>query len=303
MAVSQALCATSCAQAEDAVLPSAIAAPEPTAVAANAGAAWCLRLPKEEQVLYRGVVSFDSAGIGGGQMMYPAVNAASFVAAIVTHGFIVGGIKKGQKDRMQAAADEVLTPYKEILDSYRYADLMERGLEKSTFGSSRHLVANAEKSSGEIVVESLPVFSVTQDRRALIVDNVVLVQYPGSLSGEAYRNTIRVVSRPRSGEDTTAFWTQNQGLQLKAESEQLFAQSLDLALADAQSASMLTKNTGSFKTVRYLEGETKKMERGQVISEECQRVVLRNLRGWIMSVPTAADVPPEPICASAPRVR
>src|SRR5258708_14404641 len=33
---------------------------------------WSLRLPKEDYVVYKGVVSFDGTGAGGTSMLYPA---------------------------------------------------------------------------------------------------------------------------------------------------------------------------------------------------------------------------------------
>ncbi|UUZ52375.1 hypothetical protein LP419_22905 [Massilia sp. H-1] len=62
----------------------------------------------------------------------------------------------------------------------------------------------------------------------------------------------------------------------------MFAQSLDIALADVQA----TPGTAApFKTVRFTEGGAERMERAQVLSEKCGQIVLRTLRGNLMSVP------------------
>jgi hypothetical protein len=39
------------------------------------------------------------------------------------------------------------------------------------------------------------------------------------------------------------------------------------------------------RTVRYRLGGEERMERAQVLSERCDRLLIRNLRGWLMSVP------------------
>jgi hypothetical protein len=77
------------------------------------------------------------------------------------------------------------------------------------------------------------------------------------------------------------FWNANDGVAIKTESVRLLAESLDLALDEI--ATGLGQDRPQ-RTVRYMEGKAEKMERGQILKEQCNRVVLKNLRGWLMSV-------------------
>lgn len=44
-----------------------------------------------------------------------------------------------------------------------------------------------------------------------------------------------------------------------------------------------------FRTIRYVEGTAEKMERAQLVSEHCGRLVIKTLRGSLMSVPVKAS--------------
>jgi hypothetical protein len=104
------------------------------------------------------------------------------------------------------------------------------------------------------------------------------------------------VSTPHKiqGQDLAAHWGDDEARTLKAESAQLMALSLAIALAQSD-APVAPAGTASapFRTVRYLQGKKELFERAQVLDEHCGRALIRNLRGWLMSVPLArpaADV-------------
>src|SRR6185436_12077332 len=85
------------------------------------------------------------------------------------------------------------------------------------------------------VVESTPVFAMTQDQKAIVMENAVLVYAPGA-SAASYQNLVRVVSQPKPNADPADYWNANQGEKLKDESAILLAHSLDLALREATRA-------------------------------------------------------------------
>lgn len=255
-------------------------------VAASGSASWSLRLAPDERVVYRGMVSFDGAGAAGAPMMYPAPNVAGLLAAVITHGLIVEAAKKEQKNRLQESADFVLSSYRAILDTFTYRDLMRRALEKTPAGPRGKLIEAAADSGRDRLVECAPVFSLTQDQRAIVLDNAVAIVTPGAPPAAAYRSTLRVVSTASAAEDPVAYWTANDGERLKEASAQLVAESLDIAFADA--AAVTTESEAvPFRTIRYREGAGEKIERAQVLSNRCGRMVIRTLRSSLMSVPVA----------------
>lgn len=255
-----------------------------------ADAPWSLNLPKEEAVVYRGLANMDTAGGQDGAMMYPAPNVAGFVAAIITHGLLADSQNSRQKQALQDTADKVLRPYRPLLDGYKYPELMQAALDKTPWGGARTLVGPAQPRGTGWVVESLPFFSMTQDQRALVLDNLVSVYPPGETAKPLYQSTIRVVSQARMLPDMEKYWKDDAGAALKAESTSLLAHSLALALQET--AKPAAADAPAFRTVRYREGEAEKMERAQVISQACQRQVIRTLRGGLMSVPSAAAAEP-----------
>lgn len=247
-------------------------------------ARWCLRLPQGEHVTYQGVVSFDNAGAGTGSIVYPAPNVGGLIAAIITHGLLVESTKKGQKDRLRATADEVLAPYKSILDKFTHRDLMRRAADKAPAGTDAQLVEESSDTGSQRVVESAPVFSLTQDQTAIILDNAIAIHMPGAAT-TSYKNTIRVISAAMDQADPVAFWTANDGEKLKDESAKLVAESLEIALRDTAVTAM--PDTIAYRTIRYREGAAEKIERAQILGAQCDRLLIRNLRGTLMSVPAS----------------
>lgn len=248
---------------------------------------WSMRLPEMENVLYQGVVNHDAAGTGTGSMLYPAPHPAVFLAALITHGIINESVKSSQKTKLQEEADKVLLPYQAVLAGYRYNELMQPGLARIPFGGGKKLIGHSEKSATDWLVESTPVFSMTQDQSAIILDNLISIYAPGQQESAEYKNIVRVVSRPWNGQDPMSHWSAENGRKLKEASVGLFAESVDIALNDAMDRAK--PNNLAHKTFRYLEGGTEKMERGQLIREQCDRVVIRTLRDAPMSIPVRRD--------------
>lgn len=244
---------------------------------------WSLLLRNDGKVDYKGVASSDIAGAGTGQILYPAPSALGLLAAVITHGIIVGSVKSSQQDKELEAANRVLLPYQTILNDYKQTELMRRGLEMAAPGLGKTLLASSEGSGSDWLLESAPVFSMTQDQRAIILDSSIAIYPPGAPSAAAFQYTVRVVSQAKDDQNLVAFWTANQGEKLKEESAGLLAQSLGIALNEAVSEP--NKDNGAHKTVRYQEGGIEKMERAQIVTEHCNRLVIRTLRGGLMSVP------------------
>jgi hypothetical protein len=253
------------------------------AMAAAQPADWSLRLPVAEPVAFRGVVSMDAAGSKSGSMLYPAPSAAGFLAALITHGLLVESMKSSEKQALQATADKVLAPYLPLLEGFRHQELMSRALARSGGAGDKRLVAPNEPAGGRWLVESGPLFSMTQDRRALVLDNAVAIWRPGESGKPAYQAVIRVVSQARPETEAEQGWSERNGEPIKEEATSLLAHSLDLALKEA--ARSTPADETPFKTVRYPEGQHEKIERAQLVSRACHRQVVRTLRGWLLSVP------------------
>lgn len=252
---------------------------------------WTLQLPENEKVIFKGVVNYDASGQSGNGMLYPAPNAGGFLVGLPTHAIILESMKGRQKTAAQEAADKVLVPYLDIVQAYTHRELMQRAVDKISMARPVHLVPYSEKNEAEWLIQSVPIFSLTQDQTTLVLDNVISISQPGV---PAYVNTIRVVSAANEEPQIVQYWTANQGEKLKAVSAGMVADSLQIALKSA-AGSLSTDNT-AYKTVRYVEGKTEKMERALLLSEQCNRVLIKTLRGWLMSIPVARTESTPALC-------
>lgn len=256
-----------------------------------------LRSPEGKQVEVHGAINYDKAGGGTSQMLYPAVGGlAGLLVGIATHAAISSGVQDAEKQKMRDQADAILLPHKDLLAAYGPLELSQAALPQLTaVQDKRLLVGAAAADADEVALESIPVFYLTQDRRALILENVIAIRV-GSNPKPHVVTTIRVVSAARASGDGETWWFDAQGQQLRAHGARMFAQSLDIALADVQAAPGVA---APFKTVRFTEGGAERMERAQILSEKCGQIVLRTLRGNLMSVPRAGAVPEADCTATA----
>lgn len=253
----------------------------PSMAAGDVGVA--LRLPEGERVAFRGVIAGEVTTISGGQVLYPASNAGGFLAAVLTHALIAGAVQEGQKSRQQEAADAVLAPYRPVLDALTHAALMQQAIAHMRSAGTKRLLARSEVHTQGWRIESAPVFSMTQDQTALVIDNAIAVFVTGGATGPAHQYVVRVVGDPLDTQDPAAHWIGGDGEAMRDGSARLVAASLDLALAAARAP--VVNAPAVHKTVRYYEGRVEKMERGELLAEDCGRRLVKNLRGWLISVP------------------
>lgn len=270
---------------------------------------WSLRLPSVDKVVYRGGVSHDAAGMGTGAMLYVVPGPVGLLAAVLAHGLVTNTARQKQKDEMQLAADQVLEPLMPVLGSFTHLQLMQAGLQRTVVGGSKRLRSATEPAGTDWLIESAPVFSVTQDQSALVLDNALRIFAPGA-STVAYAQTVRVVSAPlvvpaattlpqsANASAVVLVWLESQGRRLTDESAALFAESMDIALTDA--VARVGDENAAHKTFRYPEGGSERMERAQPVAERCGRTLIRTLRGWLMSIPVGLPAGSGPCPAVAP---
>lgn len=263
------------------------------AQAANAAPAesdWSLRMPVQQKVDFRGQVSFDKAGQGAGGMVYPTngLGLAGLLVGIATHATIVNSTRSGEKSHMEKEADKVLQPFLETLDGFRLDELA--GLALPAEANMQLLPDNAHPTG--MVIVSAPVFYMTQDRSALILDNTVSVFNAASGDKPLYQNTVRVVSRTSEAADLVAHWQVEAGKALRDESAALFRLSLDIVRQHA----LAPREDAAARTFRYQEGKKEAMERAQLVDQRCDRALVKNLRGWLMSIPLKRQATSEPQC-------
>lgn len=287
-----AVAAAATAQEAEATAPTP-PVPALTEPAAPAGPAWILAAPSAERVDFRGLASFDGAGVdtkaalfvGAGHPVFAAVTALSFAINAVA----IDHAREAQKTSVQLEADKILLPYETILAAYRSSDLHAEAVRQAK------AVPLKTPNTRAWQVAARPVFSMTQDQRAIVLDTVVEVRAPDSTT-PAFASAIRVVGAPHDRADLSAFWSAEQGRALRGDSEALFAEALRLAVQSANANANEVSALGA-KSLRFMQGGIERVERGELLAQDCSRTVFRSLRGALMSVPTLR---PDAACGQPP---
>jgi len=251
---------------------------------------WSIRAPKLDQITIHGMANLDGAGVASVPMMYPAPNAVGLLAGIVTHGLINGAAKKKKKQRLVDAADQVLVPYQPLLAAYSTRLLLQGSVLRDALreGGGRVFLIG-EPSTADWLVVAEPTFRFSADQRALLIDNAIVFYSPDSRTTPVFKNVVRIVAAPMQGPDETlsGSWLEDDGSLFKQTLEDLYAQSLSVAIRSMSSSGVVARvDPNSAKTIRYVLGAAERMERGQLLFEDCDRVVIRTLYGTIMSAPT-----------------
>jgi hypothetical protein len=95
-----------------------------------------------------------------------------------------------------------------------------------------------------------------------------------------------------------AHWVAEEGRQLKTVAAGMLAHALTLVHRHGLPGSAGEEREAPSRTQRYVQGAVERTERAQVLRASCDRAVLRNLRGWLMSVPLLKT--PETPCKDVP---
>jgi hypothetical protein len=256
---------------------------------------WALRMAGQDAVAFHGLAGGEAGGAPG-MMMYPAPHPLVFLAGLAVHGVIESASQASAKEKQRAAEDKVLEPYRASLAGFRQQDLALAALPMSKAGPAL-LLQGQETAPSVTTVHSAPAFYLTQERDALVLENTVAVARPGA---KPYQRIVLVVSEPRSGDDLEAYWGAQQAQKLKTESADMLARSLDIALADTDGVA--AAGNAPYRTIRYAQGKREIIERAQLLSEHCGRILLRSLRGWLMSVPSSKPAGDDASCAERPAI-
>jgi hypothetical protein len=266
----------------------------PVAAPAMTGPAMVLRGVLAQKVAFQGALSYDNAGGGAGMVMYPAPGLAGLLAAVATHAAIAGGVREAEKKALREKADVILAPHQEWLNGYKLAELfLDAYGSIASAGNVRIVEQQAPLVASEIVVDNVPLFSMTQDRRSLILDNAISIRAQGR--AEPFNIVIRIVSPARDANVDAAYWFDASGARLKQTTAGMLARSVDVAMSHMRGKAGLAS---PFRTVRYNEGGAERMERAEVLKVRCEDLELRTLRGNVMVVPRrASDEAAEGLCA------
>lgn len=248
--------------------------------------ALCLRQPKQDLVQFSGALIYGITGGGPASMMYFG-GPIGLVAGVLTQGAIEKHQQSKEKQSWHDSADRVLEPYRTVLQGFTNAELMQQALELLSTDGSKTLLKVTDPVGSGLQIESVPIYYMTHDARTIVLENALLIRSPGANPKVAplFKSVVKIVGAPRArplpGEQDS--WISNQGEELRALAIEQFRASLHLALTEIVRGSDSAPR--EFRNVHYFESDVPKMEHAQVIAELPDHIVLKTLRGWIMSVP------------------
>jgi hypothetical protein len=254
------------------------------AAAAPASPALLWRVPASAEVLWRGLLKNEGAAVGAGQQigLYPAPSVVGLLAGILTHAAVAQGVQSAQRKREQDEADKVLTSYAEALKAWPASSLWEAA------AGSRDLLWDGNTAAPKGSVELQPVFSLTQDEAAVVLDVAVTITPAVGMPPE--QTLVRVVSTPLGVTDMRAYWAADGAQRLKSAAAALLAHAVVIAGQHGAAASgAAVEWLPAARTFRYRQGSGERFERAQPVATMCARAVLRTLRGTLLSVPVAAE--------------
>jgi len=259
---------------------------------------WTLAVLPDDPVPFHGLVNMDSAGLGSGAMLYPTagLGVLGLLVGVATHAALVGGSRSHQESRMQEAADRVIDPYRAALAQFHARDLEQRALAMTPSTAVAHLREARETPPDEVFLQATPDFAMTVDSAALVLDETIVVR-PSATSDKGVQQVVRIISSPRVEEDLQAAWSADEGAALKTTAASMMAESLDLALRQFRHP---TAANGAARTLRYAFGDRERMERGELLEETCEHLVIRTLRGALLVVPHKAGAELPGGCPPAP---
>jgi hypothetical protein len=247
-----------------------------------------LRVPKADIVSFAVLANDDTVEGKPGSMLYAGPLVVAF-AELAAHGVYESNKQAKERKAKNSLSDIVLAPYQPALSHFTNADLMGRALEGLATHGDKVLIQFTERAGPGWLIESSPTFFMTQDARALVLQNSIVVHSPDAASPVTFNSVVEVVGSPREavGRDSENSWMIEDGARLQSASIVLLRESVSLALSEIHGD--FAAHAAAFHTVRYPRGGSEKMERAQILRETPRRLVLKTLRGWIMSVPVAAE--------------
>ncbi|WP_096085170.1 hypothetical protein [Agaribacterium haliotis] len=245
-----------------------------------------LRFPPLEEIAFYGKPDSDNEARSSGAMLYPGYDMVSFIAGIATHAAVQSSMEAQRDKQREEMANR-------IVDGYR--SVVERINAKSIVGSGRFIEYGQEKvevflASQEAhipeahvyIAQVAPAFYLTQDNADLIALNTVV--FVSNKDDSLRSKNIQVEYLiPAKSPDPQAYWAQDDYQVFRQAVRSAFLKTIEIAYSQyrQQGAGLSMKQ----RTVRYKEDGEKRVERGWVVNESCDRIEFVTLNKSFKSVP------------------
>ncbi|MDR7377413.1 hypothetical protein J2X19_002092 [Rhodoferax ferrireducens] len=246
------------------------------------GTEWRWVIQGDGAVSVHGSVGRDGSTGAVHPMMYPAPDAVSFIAAILTHAVINSGIRSAEQEKRLKEADIVLQPLHQALVNLTTQQLSVDVARRSALLADHQMHPLA---TTEWLAEITPSYLVSSDLRSLSLDADIVIWPAKKGKVPAAIRKIRVLSDPLEKDSGLQHWTDNDGEALQRVATGLLVEAIELAMQ-----TWSAPDPGSQRTLRFRDGAYVRTERAQLLQTQCGRLHARNLRGWLISLPAVTSI-------------
>jgi len=235
-------------------------------------------LPAPQAPVFRGELTVDQDSGGTYSPLYYGPDLVTLATSVAVHAAFESGRQSGVTNTRQIAADEILEPYLDSIGEMNIADIIASSVQKLDVADRPVIVANEVATGSKPRVNLYAHYQMARDQKAIALYLTGLITIDSS---ESFTHLVNVVSPAVTG-SPVEHWLGNDAQALKIETAALMAEGVRLLLADIRGG---LDAVAPRRTVRYRYGGSQVSERASVIETGCDRLAMRNLRNWVLSVP------------------
>jgi hypothetical protein len=243
-----------------------------------------------DKLVIRGALANDRADGSPGGMAYLAATPGVFLAQIFVHALIQGSINDNRLKAAQTEADKVVIPFQLTSETWAKSEMLAGAYGLLSKESSDGKTSNQSTARDDKQLDFL--FTLSQDQKSWSVDLFIAGNDDKAATSKATAIAVRAVAPMLGSEETSDALMAENGLALKNKLIGLLSEALVLSSMHQNANEHATLKE---QTLRYQDGNTLRIERGILLSEDCDRVIFKGLRKVIVSAPkvsTSADCKP-----------
>ncbi|NHN38987.1 hypothetical protein G8764_16885 [Pseudomaricurvus alcaniphilus] len=233
---------------------------------------------------------------GAGGMLY-GPGAAGFAAMLAAHAITQSAVDEAKAAEAQAQANLILDKYQSVLA--RYTDSYIAAVSLASLNTiipdgKFHSITEHPENFG-FIIEMSPVFYMAQDEKSLVLKNAITIYKDLPEDKIVYQNMIQAIAVTESSTPSD-YWLAQDGQELSRVVSGAIIRSIEAAMKDAGGH---FKNTTKAQTIAYKLSDVTHYERGTVLIDDCDKRVVRTLRGWIYILPQNIMCGPDEEAAAA----
>ena len=243
-----------------------------------------LLLIKDSQEIapFYGLLESNPGGASTPIMYSGAAGLAGLLAQVLTHAAIANQAQNDALSKEQQASNLVLKNYDEYIKANTKQSFFANALSSVNVPTVQlGLIQPSKILDGMLIVDSLPVFYLSQDEGSIVIKHHIKVYYSHSPDELLFENMAKVISKPIVVSENNNIWLVGDGKLFSDTTHQLYNISLEFLIKDFYK---FLDASESNKTHKYYIGGKKFYVRGALVLDDCNGKAIRNLKGNIVVV-------------------